>query len=116
MNTARPSRLHRAQRVLIVSWLLLVAILAAWLATLYKPTAAALLGGLLVLPLLLPMPGMLAHRPRTLRWAPLTLAPTLAWTVMEVLANPASRAYPAAVLAALLASFAAVIACLRQSR
>lgn len=116
MNQLETKRLQQAQRVLVACWLLLVAILGAWLASAYRPVAAILLGGFLVLPLLLPLPGLASHQPRTLRWAPLTLAPTLAWTITEVLADPSSRAFAAGVLGALLLAFAAVIACLRLQR
>ncbi len=67
------------------------------------------------LPLLPPLPGLLGGRPRTLRWAPLTLAPALALALTEVVANPAARTAATVTLALVLAAFSAVVAALRTS-
>jgi uncharacterized membrane protein len=65
------------------------------------------------LPLLLPLPGLLRGRPRSLRVAPLAEAPALALAITEVLANPAARVAASITLALVLAAFAAIIAALR---
>lgn len=108
MNAGRAGRARHAVRL---AWILLLASVACW------PPAgiAAALAAIAGLPLLLPLPGLLRGTPRTLRWAPLTLAPLLTLALTEVLANPGARAVAAVTLALLLAAFAAVIAAQRAA-
>lgn len=106
--------LSRARRATLATWIGLLALLLAWHG-LDGPAGLgtiALLGGLL--PPLAPLPGLWAGRRRTYRWAPLTLAPALAWSLTEILANPPARGF--AVGTALLAflALAAVVATLRS--
>jgi uncharacterized membrane protein len=111
MNAGAPAR---ARRSTLAVWLGLLALLVAW----HAAGGAAGLGTAILaavaLPLLLPLPGLWRGRRRTFRWAPLTLAPALAWALTEILANPPARGF--AVGSALLAflALAAVVATLRS--
>ena len=106
-------RAARLRRLAIVFWLLLAASVAAW------PFAAAGIGpvttAIALLPLLLPLPGMIRGRHRTLRWSPLTLAPALALALTEILVNAPARRPATLTLALILAAFAIIIAALRTS-
>jgi uncharacterized membrane protein len=94
-------------------WILLVASIAAW------PFATAGIGpastAIALLPLLLPLPGLIRRRRRTLQWAPLTLAPALAVALTEILVNAPARVPATLSLALSFAAFAGVIAALRVS-
>lgn len=106
-------RAERSRAILLVTWGLLAALLIAWFATTLSPPAALTAGLLTIVPLLLPLAGLLRRHRRTYRWAPITLAPALAWSLMELIASPGARA--AAVAAALLVfiALAAIVAWLR---
>jgi len=105
---------QRARRFTLLVWAGLLAVLLAW----HVAPAPAKLGsvvlGILALPLLAPLPGLWQGRRRSYRWAPMTLAPALAWSLTEILANPAARGF--AISGALLSflSLAAVVASLRS--
>lgn len=100
------------RQVAFAVWLALLISIACW------PLGAGGIGplttALAFLPLLAPMPGMARGTRRTLRWAPLTLAPSLALALTEILVNPAARTRASVSLALILAAFAAVIATLRR--
>jgi len=106
-------RAARTRRIVICLWMLLVVSIVVWpftgggigLAT----TAIALL------PLFLPLPGLVHGERRTLRWSPLTLAPALALALTEILVNAPARTPAILTLALILAAFAATIAALRVS-
>lgn len=107
------SRFSRARSAALLGWTGLLLALATWHLNAHAGAAAVALLVLTVLPLLPPLPGLWAGRRRTYRWAPLTLAPALAWSLTEIVANPTSRG--PAVLVGLLCVFAlaAVVAALR---
>jgi uncharacterized membrane protein len=100
-----------ASRIVLGTWLLLVASVAAWpfLGAGIGVVTATLAG----LPLLLPVAGLLRASARVLRAAPMALAPALALAVTEVLVNPPARPFAALSLALAFASFAAIVAALR---
>jgi uncharacterized membrane protein len=102
-----------ARRAAFLAWVALLASIAAW--PLIPPATGPALTLIAGLPLLLPLPGILRGTPRTLRWAPLTLAPALAIALMEIVAGRGTRFAAAWTLAAILAAFAAVIAALRAA-
>jgi uncharacterized membrane protein len=108
-------RAPRARGAVLLLWSLLITALCAW--PLSRSFSAGTIAILLftVVPLLLPLPGLWQGRRRTYRWAALTLAPAMTWSLTEVVANPAARR-PAA-CAALLAfcSLAALVAALRTT-
>jgi uncharacterized membrane protein len=107
------ARFALARRVTLLLWVLLIAMLAGWHASLLAASGAVALTALTVVPMLLPLRGLWRAERRSYRWAPLTLAPAMAWSLTEIVANPQARGIAA--LAALVAFFAlaAVVATLR---
>jgi uncharacterized membrane protein len=105
---------RRARGLTLLAWLGLLLLVVAWHAVRGPAGLGTVTLVVMTLPLLAPLPGLWAGRRRTYRWAPLTLAPALAWSLTEILANPPARGY--AVVVALLAflSLAAVVAALRS--
>jgi uncharacterized membrane protein len=77
---------------------------------------SALLVAVLVLPLLLPLKGLLQGDRRTYAWATLCIAPCFVYAITEAIANSAVRALAAAILFASLAHFVALVAYLRITR
>ena len=104
---------RNAHRVALAVWLALLISVACW--PLGEGGIGPLTTALAFLPLLAPLPGMARGTRRTLRWAPLTLAPPLAIALTEILVNPAARTRASVSLALILAAFAAVIAALRRA-
>jgi uncharacterized membrane protein len=104
-------RARMAHRGLLAVWLGLIASVACWLLPgAATGAAAALIAGL---PLLLPLPGIVRVNIRVLRAAPMALAPALALSVTEFIANPPARPFAGATLALVFAGFAGVLAALR---
>ena len=103
-----------ARRATLALWLGLLALLLAWHAAAGARGLGTGVLAAIALPLLAPLPGLWQGRRRTYRWAPLTLAPALAWSLTEIVANPAARgiATGSALLAFL--ALAAVVAALRS--
>jgi uncharacterized membrane protein len=77
---------------------------------------SALLAAALLLPLLLPLKGLLQGDRRTYAWATLCLAPCFVYGITEVIANSSVRAIAAAILFTSLAHFVALVAYLRITR
>lgn len=106
-------RAARARRAALAAWLLLAACVAAW------PFVQAGIGGfvatLAFMPLLLPLHGLFGGSRRTLRAAPMALAPVLALAITETLVNPAARAIAGASLVMVLVAFASIVAALRAA-
>lgn len=104
-------RARRARRATVLTWALLVFCVAAW------PIADAGIGfartAFALLPLLMPVRGILRGARHTLQWSPLALAPALALALTELLANAAARFAMTLTLTLMLAAFAAVVAALR---
>ena len=101
------------RQVALAVWLALLISIACW--PLGEGGIGPLTTALAFLPLLAPLPGMARGTRRTLRWAPLTLAPSVALALTEILVNPAARTRASVSLALILAAFAAVIATLRRA-
>jgi len=101
--------------VLATAFLLAACVATAALRTAAWPGSAALALALLV-PILLPLPGLLRQRRRTYAWATLCVAPYFIYGVTEVVANPAVRFMAGLILFASLALFVALVACLRLTR
>lgn len=70
----------------------------------------------LLVPLLLPVPGLWRGHRRTCAWATLCIAPYIVYGITEVIANPAVRSTAGAILFAGLAWFVSLVHCLRVSR
>ena len=115
MNAVTDRR-RRARRLTLATAALLGACVVA--ATLRSAPWPASLGwtALLLVPLSLPLPGLLRGTRRTCSWATLCVAPYLVYGLTEVVANPAVRAIASAILFASLAWFASLVYCLRVSR
>ena len=77
---------------------------------------SALLAAVLVLPLLLPLKGLLRGDRRTYAWATLCIVPCFVYGITEAIANSLVRAIAAAILFASLAHFVALVAYLRITR
>lgn len=106
-------RAAAARRVAVAAWLLLVLSVVAW------PFFAEVIGwpwaAVALLPLLLPLPGLLGRSGSALRAAPLALAPALAVAITEIVANPPARAMAGLSLALAFVAFASIIAAIRVS-
>jgi len=105
-------RAAQLRRFAVTAWLLLVASVAAW------PFVAGIgwfLWALAFVPLLLPLPAMLAGSVRALRAATLTIAPLLAVGVTEYLVKEAARPWTGLSLALASAAFALIVAALRAA-
>jgi uncharacterized membrane protein len=104
---SEPARIARGAA--IAAWLALAGSVALW-----PVSGAGIVTTLLAgLPLLLPLPGLLRGARRTLRAAPMALAPALTLAITEFLVNPPARPFAGATLALVLAAFAASVAALR---
>ena len=101
----------RLLRLALGAWLLMIASIVAW------PFTAAGIGiittAIALLPLLLPLPGLVRARRRTLQWSPLTLAPALALALTEILVNAPARIAVTSTLVLIFAAFAIIVAALR---
>jgi uncharacterized membrane protein len=101
------------RRLAIGVWTMLLVSIAAW------PIAGGGIGAattaIALLPLLLPLPGLIRGRRRTLQWSSLTLAPALAMALTEILVNISVRMPAIVTLALILVAFATIIATLRAS-
>lgn len=102
------------RRLATAAWLLLIASIASW------PFGAAGIGPvtavIALLPLLMPLPGLVMGWRRTLQWSPLMLAPALALALTEILVNAPARRLVTLTLVLIFAAFAMLIAALRSSR
>jgi len=78
--------------------------------------SVALLATVLLLPLALPLRGLLRHDRRTYAWATLCLTPHFVYGLTELVANPALRMHAAAILLLALALMIALVAYLRLTR
>jgi uncharacterized membrane protein len=105
-----------AQRLALAT-LAVVVITVGGAAMLNAPwPGSALLAAVLVLPLLLPLKGLLHGDRRTYAWATLCIAPAFLYAITEAIANSLVRAIAAAILLASLAHFVALVAYLRVTR
>jgi uncharacterized membrane protein len=75
-----------------------------------------LLAAVWLVPMLLPLRGLLEGRRRTHAWATLCVVPYLVFGIAETIANPPARAAAAAVVLASLVWFATLVAYLRVTR
>ena len=79
-------------------------------------TSVTLLAVSLLVPLALPLRGLLNRDRRTYAWATLCLTPHFVYGLTELLANPPLRPYAAAMLLLSLALMLALVAYLRLTR
>jgi uncharacterized membrane protein len=81
-----------------------------------SPGSAALLALFLLVPLLLPLPGLWRGQRRTFAWATLCLTPHFVFALTEIVANPALRSITAAMLLLGTSLMIALVAYLRLTR
>jgi len=113
---ADAGRQRTARRLTLAAALLLgVCVAASTMRSAPWPQNVAWTAGML-LPLLLPLPGLWRGNRRTCAWATLCVAPYFIYGVTEVIANPVVRVTAAMILFAGLAWFASLVYCLRVSR
>ena len=107
---------RRARRQTVMAMALLGAcVVAAELPAFAWPESLARLAILLV-PLLLPLRGLLRGQRRTYAWATLCVTPYFIYGLTEVIANPAVRTAAGATLFASLAWFVSLVNYLRLTR
>lgn len=109
------ARAERARVAVLSAWGLLALSLLAWYAAMLPRAAAILAAVLTVAPLAAPLPGLLARRRRSYRWAPLTLVPAMTWSLTELVANPDARPYALSAGLLAFAALAAIVAWLRAN-
>jgi len=112
-QSSAPRRARR--QTLVAAALLGACIVAAALPAFVWPASLVRLAILLV-PLLLPLPGLLRGQRRTYAWATLCVTPYFIYGLTEVIANPAVRTAAGAILFASLAWFITLVNYLRATR
>jgi uncharacterized membrane protein len=106
-------RARRVQRLAIGAWILLTASVACWPLT--RTSGIGVVTSVIALvPLLLPIAGILRGSQRAWRIAALTLAPVLALAVTEFLVNAPSRPWAGTTLALIVLAFAGLVAALKN--
>jgi len=110
----RGARVARFAALAAMSLLAACVTLAALLSG--EGPASVLVAVALVLPLALPLRGILQWRRRAFAWATLCVTPYLIYGTTEVVANPPVRVLAGAILVDSLALFVALVACLRLTR
>jgi uncharacterized membrane protein len=112
-DTAGPAANAEALRLAIFGVMALIAImLIAW----HGKTPRFWLLVFSLVPLLIPLPGFIHRQRRTFAWASLLTIPYMALGMTEIIANPAHRAIPAALLLLAFAWLVALVAYLRVTR
>jgi uncharacterized membrane protein len=105
----------RGFALVLLATLVVVSLLAA-----YQGERSAVSRGLLVLllvtPLAIAVPGMLARNRRTYAWATLCVTPHFIYALTELVANPSIRVLAASILVLSLALAVALVAYLRLTR
>jgi uncharacterized membrane protein len=99
----------------LASYGLLVVLVIAAVVRASSRGAAVAMGVLLLLPLAMPLVGLLRRAPRSAAWATLGVTPCIVYGLTETIANPAARPLAAAVLFASLALFALLVALLNAA-
>jgi uncharacterized membrane protein len=115
VRTAR-SRRSPADPLVLATTATLAATVAVFTLSALDWPASAAWSMVMLLPVLLPLPGLLGGRRRTHAWATLCVAPYFVYGITEVVANPAARPGAAVILFASLAWFVALARFLRLTR
>jgi uncharacterized membrane protein len=106
----------RARRVALVAWTALALASAIALAMSGSAGARVAIAAFLLLPLALPLAGLLRHDRRTYAWATLCVTPHFVFGLTELIASPATRALSLTILVASLVLVGALVAYLRFTR
>jgi uncharacterized membrane protein len=114
-SSAAASR-TRAVVLGLLSALTLVVVLALLRSPDGAATSVTLLAAAVLVPLALPLRGLLRHDRRTYAWATLCLTPQFIYGLTELVANPPLRLHAAAMLLLSLALMVALVAYLRLTR
>jgi uncharacterized membrane protein len=114
--TATPASRARALVLGLLAALVLFSVLALLRSADGDLAALAPLAAFLLVPLALPVPGLLRRRRRTYAWATLCLTPHFVYGLTELVANPALRVHAAALLLLSLALMVALVGYLRLTR
>jgi uncharacterized membrane protein len=113
-NSAGAGR-ARGAALTLLTLLALASLLAAYRGE-RSVVSLVLLALLLVAPLAIAVPGMLARNRRTFAWATLCVTPHFIYALTELVANPAIRVLAASILVLSLALVVALVAYLRLTR
>jgi uncharacterized membrane protein len=113
-NSAGAGR-ARGAALTLLTLLALASLLAAYRGE-RSAVSLVLLALLLVAPLAIAVPGMLARNRRTFAWATLCVTPHFIYALTELVANPAIRVLAASILVLSLALVVALVAYLRLTR
>jgi uncharacterized membrane protein len=100
----------------MIAALALIGVVMAWQWVPDRTMAALIVGIVLCLPALAPIPGIAFSHRYTFKWATLCVTPYFVVGLTETVANPAHRTWAAAVLGLSLLWFVALVAFLRVSR
>jgi uncharacterized membrane protein len=111
-----PAARARALVLGLLAALALVSVLALLRPADGDLTTLAPLAVFLLVPLALPLPGLLRRHRRTYAWATLCLTPHFVYGLTELIANPPLRAYAAAMLLVALALMVGLVGFLRLTR
>jgi uncharacterized membrane protein len=120
-DATRGPQLHSgADRARRFSLLWLAALAAVSLRTAFEGERSAvsfwLLAFVLVAPLAIAVPGLIARNRRTYAWATLCVTPHFIYALTEIVANPPIRALAASILALSLGLVVTLVASLRLTR
>ncbi|MCE3285994.1 MAG: putative rane protein [Steroidobacteraceae bacterium] len=112
--------MQRAERARAVALVLLATlaldVVLVLLQAAARPVTLALTMLFLLVPLLLPLSGLVRRRRRTYAWATLCLTPHFVYALTELIASPALRLHAGAMLVLSLALMVALVAYLRLTR
>ena len=103
----------RARNAVLILFGLLIAGMGAWHWARMQGVGLAIALAVTVAPLFLPLRGLARLHRYTYRWAALTLVPSMAWSLTELVASPGYRAIAAALGMAGFLALAAIVAVLR---
>ena len=116
---APPRSAASRARAVVLALLFALAVVVMF-ALLRSPDAGSrstgLLAAVLLVPLALPLRGLLRRDRRTYAWATLCLTPHFVYALTELVANPALRVHAAAILLLALALMVGLVAYLRLTR
>jgi len=119
-DAARADRVASAARSMRLRALVLMLLLAGSVVLAVTKTVAwphsLLASAVLLLPLALPLPGIVRAHRRTFAWATLCITPYFIYGLTELVANPEVRPIALGMLVASLGVVAALIAYLRLTR
>jgi len=103
----------RARNAVLILFGLLIAGMGSWHWARLQGAGLVIALMVTVAPLLLPLRGLARLRRYTYRWAALTVVPSMAWSLTELVASPGDRAIAAVLGMTGFLALAAIVAVLR---